>query len=80
MKVIVAGGRDYRLNKDDLQKLENIEGITELVSGGASGVDSDAKDWAGFKGIATKQFKPDWKQYGRAAGRSNRLGRASFLY
>ena len=68
MKIIVAGGRDYRLNKDDLQKLENIEGITELVSGGASGVDSDAEDWATLMNIAIKQFKPNWKQYGRAAG------------
>jgi hypothetical protein len=61
-------GRDYRLNRDDLLKLENIEGVTELVSGGAPGVDTDAERWADQHEIPIKKFKPDWKQYGRGAG------------
>ena len=68
MKIIVAGGRDYRLTKDDLHKLEILDGVTELVSGGAPGVDSDAELWASEQDIPIKQFKPDWRQYGKGAG------------
>jgi hypothetical protein len=68
MKIIIAGGRDYKLNQDDFQRLENIENISELVSGGAAGVDSDAERWALERNIPIKQFKPNWKQFGRAAG------------
>ena len=68
MKIIVAGGRHYRLNKFDLLKLHGIENISELVSGGSRGVDTDAEQWASMLGIPFKQFKPNWKQYGRGAG------------
>jgi len=68
VKLIVAGGRDYPLGIEDLQKLSAIEGITELVSGGAKGVDRDAETWAISENIPIKQFKPDWGLYGRAAG------------
>jgi hypothetical protein len=68
MKLIVAGGRDYPLEDDDFDKLSSIDGITELVSGGAKGVDQDAETWATSKNIPIKQFKADWKSYGRAAG------------
>lgn len=56
------------LGDDDFDKLSSIDGITELVSGGARGVDQYAETWATSKNIPIKQFKPDWKSYGRAAG------------
>ena len=40
MKLIIAGGRDYIFNLEDIKKLNSIEGITEVVSGGAKGADS----------------------------------------
>lgn len=42
--------------------------ITELVHGGARGVDRLARMWAEGKGIAATEFEPDWDAYGKAAG------------
>lgn len=42
--------------------------ITEVVSGGAPGVDSLAETWAAQNGIPVKQFPADWNRYGRKAG------------
>ena len=68
MKIIVAGGRNYRLSPEDIDKLNTIEDFSELISGGATGVDADAEIWADGNSIPVTTFKPDWKQYGRAAG------------
>lgn len=42
--------------------------ITEVVSGGAEGVDQLGKDWAYKNGIPSKQFNAHWSENGRAAG------------
>ena len=42
--------------------------ITELIEGGAKGVDSLAKVWAEENGLPITEFKADWKIYGRGAG------------
>ncbi len=73
MKVIVAGLRrfnDYDLFKSKIEKtiIDNEINITELVSGGASGVDSMAERYANENGISVKVFQADWKKYGRGAG------------
>lgn len=39
-----------------------------IVSGGCRGVDTMAREYALSKGLQLKEFKPDWKKYGRAAG------------
>ncbi|WP_198265693.1 DUF2493 domain-containing protein [sulfur-oxidizing endosymbiont of Gigantopelta aegis] len=67
MKVIIAGGRDYHLTESDYIKLNMLD-ITEVVSGGAKGVDASGEHWADIHNISVKAFKADWKQYGRAAG------------
>ena len=41
--------------------------ITEIVSGGAKGVDSLAREYAERKGIKLTEFIPEYKSYGRAA-------------
>ena len=68
MKLIVAGGRSYRLQPSDIEKLNNVANVTELVSGGAPGVDSDAEAWATSRHISITKFIPDWEHFGRAAG------------
>ena len=73
MKVIIAGLRDfndYDLFKDKLELMiqENEIEVTEIVSGGASGVDTMAKRYGNEKGIPVKKFNADWKKYGRSAG------------
>lgn len=42
--------------------------ITEVVSGGAAGVDRAGEDWAEMAGIPVRRFLPDWTQYGNRAG------------
>jgi hypothetical protein len=69
MKVIIAGGRkinDYSF----LQKTIKTSGfdITEVVSGGAFGVDSMGERWASENGVPTKEFPAQWGLYGPAAG------------
>ena len=69
MKVIVAGSRSVR----DLAPVEEAiqqSGfqITELVSGGARGVDRLAEQWARGRGIPVRTFRPDWVRAGRGAG------------
>jgi predicted Rossmann fold nucleotide-binding protein DprA/Smf involved in DNA uptake len=71
MKMVVAGSRFAELGAEDLAKLDAIhaaEGVTELASGGAKGVDQAAEVWAESRGIPVRRFKPDWQRYGRGAG------------
>jgi YspA, cpYpsA-related SLOG family len=71
MKTIICGGRDYRLTKADIGFLDSLLKqlpITEVVSGTASGADSDGELWAEKRGITVQKFLPLWKKYGAAAG------------
>lgn len=71
MKVIIAGGRDiddWGLVNQAI--LESGYGPTtsEVVSGGASGVDGLGEAIADKCGIAIKRFPADWKKHGKSAG------------
>lgn len=71
MKLIIAGTRTLNFgayNIGQIIKEKGITGITEIVSGGAKGVDSNGQDFAFFSDLNTKVFKPDWETYGGAAG------------
>lgn len=69
MKTIIAGGRNYNLSAQDIEELNRIKDkITEIVSGAANGADKDGEKWATINNIPVKSFKPDWAQYGKAAG------------
>ena len=69
MKTIIAGGRNVT-EADILESaLDELPWqISEVVSGGAKGVDQMGEEWAERNSIPVKQFKADWKTYGRAAG------------
>ena len=64
MKIAVVGSRGLSLSFDDF---EFGEVITELVSGGARGVDRLAAEFARSRGITVKEFLPRYELYGRAA-------------
>ncbi len=69
MKLAVVGSRDF----SDLSVVEKIltadvSRITEIVSGGARGVDTAAAAFADKRGLKLKVFLPDWDKFGRAAG------------
>lgn len=71
MKIIVSGGRDfsdYEHVKRSLDILASKIEISEIVQGGASGVDSLAKRWAEENYVECTEFKADWDRHGRAAG------------
>ena len=64
MKVAVIGSRDLQI--------ENLEmyipkGTNEIVSGGARGIDTVAKNYALNNGIKLTEFKPDYQRYGKGA-------------
>jgi hypothetical protein len=69
LKLIIAGGRNYRLTKDDFDFLNKlIPRVKEVVSGGFRGVDLCGESWASQNGIPIKRFYPEWGKHGRAAG------------
>ena len=64
MKVAVIGSRGIVI--DNLQDYLP-DGTTEIVSGGAKGVDTCARDFALANGITLTEFKPEYHRYGRGA-------------
>lgn len=64
MKTAVIGSRNLMV--------ENLEkylpkGTTEIVSGGAKGIDTCAREYALANGLKLKEFMPEYEKYGRAA-------------
>jgi hypothetical protein len=71
VRVIVCGGRDFRSPAQVWRALDKFHAertITELMQGGATGVDQFARDWAAHNGIKRYVCRADWERYGRAAG------------
>lgn len=64
MKVAVVGSRN--LEVENLGKYLP-EGVREIVSGGAKGVDACAKRYAKTRGIAYREFLPEYARYKRGA-------------
>ena len=64
MKVAVIGSRELRV--DNLGKYLPEE-VTEIVSGGARGIDTSAREYALKNNIKLKEFLPEYEKYGRAA-------------
>jgi YspA, cpYpsA-related SLOG family len=69
MKVIIAGSRSIN-NFDAIeQATSNCQfEITEVVSGGARGIDLLGEYWARKNQIPIKRFDADWNNLGRSAG------------
>ena len=70
MRLIIAGSRyTTTFTEADLARLEEIRPlVTEVVSGGAKGVDSLGEAWAKKHGIPVKRFPAQWGLHGRRAG------------
>lgn len=72
MKVIIAGSREIKHNSVvkfalDLTDLGHFN-ITEVVCGGADGVDQLGAEWALHHQIPVMIMRADWDTHGRAAG------------
>lgn len=68
MRLIIAGGRRHYLTPADYEWLDTIEGVTEVVSGGATGVDECGEKWANLRGLPVKRFPAEWDRLGKRAG------------
>lgn len=69
MRTIIAGNRDIFDYDSLLKAISEIDWeITEVVSGGAKGVDAMGERWAEETGKPIKKFPADWIKYGKAAG------------
>lgn len=81
MKTIIAGGREapdaLELVSLAVEACEFKDVISEIVHGGARGIDSAAGIWAKNNSISVREFIPDWDLYGKRAGHL-RNGRMSF--
>ena len=64
MKVAVIGSRG--LTVPNLGKYLPPE-TTEIVSGGARGVDTSAREYAHAHGIKLTEFLPEYEQFGKSA-------------
>lgn len=67
MKTIIAGSRDitdYSLVSEIIQNHD----ITEIVCGGARGVDAIGKAYGEANNIPVKMFPADWNLFGKSAG------------
>lgn len=64
MKAAVIGSRG--LSVTDLGRYLP-ENTTEIVSGGAKGVDTSAREYALSHGIKLTEFLPEYTKYGRSA-------------
>ncbi len=64
MKIAVIGSRNLWVN--DLGRYLP-DGITEIVSGGARGIDSCAKEYAIKSNLKLTEFLPQYDKYGRQA-------------
>ena len=67
MKVAVIGSRDANADAARLILKHLPADVTEIVSGGARGIDALAEDVAKSLSLPTKIFLPDYETYGRQA-------------
>ena len=64
MKIAIIGSRNIFVDNLGQYLPENT---TEIVSGGAKGVDSCAKEYAESNKIKLKEFLPEYVKYGKGA-------------
>lgn len=70
MKVIIAGSRKLGMPHllAALRAVPSDFEITEIISGGASGIDKAGEEFAQEHKIPLKIFYAEWNKYGKSAG------------
>jgi len=63
MKAAVIGSRNLKMDISEYIP----GGVTEIISGGAAGIDTAAERYAKKHGIPTKIFLPDYESFGSVA-------------
>jgi hypothetical protein len=67
MKLAIVGSRNFT-NFEFLKQILQYHPCTQIISGGAKGADTLAKQYAAENGIPIKEFLPNWDKYGKSAG------------
>lgn len=71
MKLIIAGGRDMIVPLDFIElalKVHGLTNVSQIVSGGARGIDTLGEELALFQNIPVERFDADWDRFGKSAG------------
>jgi hypothetical protein len=69
MRTIIAGSRDLNDRKALMLAISRCGWkITEVVCGGAKGMDALGKEWAESQDIPVVVFAADWDKHGKRAG------------
>ena len=69
MKVIIAGGRDYKFTAADTKRLDDMaDQINLVISGCARGADQEGEAWAAARKIPVTRFQANWRAFGKVAG------------
>lgn len=72
MKIAVVGSRNYedrfQLGLVLAMELEIYGDKTVIISGGASGADTLAEEFASAFGLEEEIYPAEWKKYGKSAG------------
>lgn len=64
MKIAIVGSRNLKINNPEKYLPCDAD---EIISGGARGIDTCARDFAIKNGIKLTEILPDYEKYGRAA-------------
>jgi len=73
MKISITGSRGFTnystflLKMNEYISTNNID-INKILSGGAKGIDSLAKEYAVSNNIEIQELIPEWSKYGKSAG------------
>ncbi len=79
MKIIIAGSRNITDYNVVIKAIKESEfNITEVISGGAKGVDSLGELYALRNNIPVKLFSADWNKFGKSAGPKRNLLMAKY--
>lgn len=72
MRLVIAGSRTIKMTTDELAQIMDryqlFHKVTEIISGGAQGVDLTAQKLAAEEGIEFRLEVAPWAKYGKAAG------------
>ncbi len=68
MRVIVTGGRDFEDAKAVERELSSLPAGSWIISGGATGADSLADEYARENRLGREVYQANWGKLGRSAG------------
>ena len=68
MIVLVCGSREWKNQQIIRAALEELDGSSTVLAGGARGADELGEQLARELGLGVRVFPADWQQYGKRAG------------